>query len=126
MIDKSLKYLETHEWAKLESDGTVTVGISDIAYHQLGDIVFIELPAEGRQVAQNESFGVIESVKAASDIYAPVSGQIVEVNKPLEDNVDNLASDAYGNWLVKIKPSDPLEYDNLLDADKYAETAQTD
>ena len=126
MIDKNLKYLESHEWAKLESDGTVTVGISDIAYSQLGDIVFIELPAPGLAVVQNQSFGVIESVKAASDIFAPVSGEIIEVNKPLEEAVDTLADDAYGNWMVKIKPANPAEYDALLDAEKYAQIAEHD
>ena len=123
MIDKSLKYLATHEWAKLE-DGVVIVGLSDIAYKELGDIVFLELPEEGKAVKKEESFGVIESVKAAADMYAPVSGEIVEVNKEMEDAVDDLASDAYGNWLIKIKPADTAEYESLLDADKYEEMAE--
>ena len=126
MIDKSARYTESHEWAKLE-DGVVTVGLSDPAYEQLGDIVFLELPEVGAAVTKGDSFGVIESVKAASDVYAPVSGEIVEVNKGAEDDVDNLAADAYGaSWFIKIKVADSAEYDSLLNADKYAEIADTE
>lgn len=123
MIDKNVKYLATHEWAKLE-DGVVIVGLSDVAYKELGDIVFLELPEEGREIKKEESFGVIESVKAASDMYAPVSGKIVEVNKEMEEAVDDLASDAYNNWLIKIAPADAGEYDSLWDADKYEEVSE--
>ena len=126
MIDKNAKYAESHEWAKLQ-DGIVTVGLSDPAYEQLGDIVFLELPEAGITATKGESFGVIESVKAASDMYAPVSGEIIEVNKDAENDVDNLSADAYGaSWFIKIKISDSAEYDAMLDADKYAEIADTE
>jgi len=124
MIEKGLKYTETHEWARVEDD-IVTVGLSDVAFELLGDIVYVELPELGQSVTKSEPFGVIESVKAASDMYAPVSGEIVETNKEVEENFDVFKTQAYSDgWMIKIKMSDPAELDTLLDADKYKEIAE--
>lgn len=119
MIDKDLRYAQTHEWARLEDDG-VTVGLSAYAIEQLGDIVYIELPAVGDELVKGESFGVIESVKAASDMCSPVSGKVTAVNDGIVDEPDILKTDTYGQgWLVKIEPADSDEYQTLLDADAY-------
>ncbi|MCX7841013.1 MAG: glycine cleavage system protein GcvH [Anaerolineae bacterium] len=113
------KYTETHEWARLEGD-VVVVGISDYAQHQLGDVVFVELPNPGKEVEAGKSFGAIESVKAASDVYAPVSGTIVAINDALANQPELVNKDAFGEgWFVKIKPSNPAELDKLLDAVAY-------
>jgi len=118
-----LKYAASHEWARLEGD-IVTVGITDHAQDALGDLVYVELPTVGDQVAAGDEAGVVESVKAASDIYAPVSGEIVEVNEALVDAPEIVNSDAYGaGWLYKIKVSDAGELDKLLSADEYAAQA---
>ncbi len=112
-------YLETHEWAHL-SDGTATIGISDFAQDELGDIVFVELPAEGETVEQDEDFGVIESIKAISDIYAPLSGTVTAVNDALENAPEAVNDDPYGDgWLIEIEVSDAGEVDDLLSADEY-------
>ncbi|WP_040260236.1 MULTISPECIES: glycine cleavage system protein GcvH [Pseudomonas] len=117
-IPADLRYAESHEWARLEDD-TVTVGISDHAQEALGDVVFVELPEVGKQVAAGDQVAVVESVKAASDIYAPVSGEIVEVNESLGDSPESVNGEPYGAWFFKIKPSDKAELDKLLDADGY-------
>ncbi len=119
-IPDDLKYAETHEWAKREADGRVRVGITDFAQEQLGDVVYIELPETGRQVQAGKSCAVIESVKAASDINSPVSGEIVEVNQALADSPELVNQDSYAHWLFSVNPSDPSELDKLSDASGYA------
>ncbi|AKM30469.1 glycine cleavage system protein H [Pandoraea faecigallinarum] len=119
-IPDNLKYTESDEWARLEADGTVTVGITDFAQESLGDIVFVELPEVGRTVAADEPSTVIESVKAAADVHSPVSGEIIEVNAKVPDSPDLINGDAYGNWLFRVKPSNVGELDKLLDAAGYA------
>lgn len=116
-----VKYTKEHEWAKREGD-TVLVGITDYAQEELGDIVFVELPEVGDEIAKDESFGSVESVKTVSDLYAPVSGRIVEVNADLAEGPEVINSDPYGGgWLVKVKMSDPKELDALMDAAAYQE-----
>lgn len=118
-IPGDLKYARTDEWVRLEGD-TATIGISDFAQDQLNDIVFVELPEVGRELKKGESFSVVESVKAASDIYAPISGTITEVNTALQDEPELINSDPYGRgWLIKLKVSDASGMDDLLDADAY-------
>ena len=114
-----LKYAASHEWSRLEADGTVTVGITDHAQEALGDIVFLELPAVGRVVKAREECAVIESVKAASDIYAPVSGEIVAINQAAIDAPEAINSAPYDHWLFRIKPAAADELNALLDADAY-------
>jgi glycine cleavage system H protein len=121
-----LKYTESHEWVKRETDGTVSVGISFYAQEMLGDVVFVENPAVGRKVAKGEECGVIESVKAAADIYAPVSGEIVAANDELGDAPEKLNQDPYDAWMFRIKPSDPGELDGLLDAAAYRNVVEKD
>ncbi|ALO45087.1 glycine cleavage system protein GcvH [Pseudohongiella spirulinae] len=116
-----LKYSATHEWVRVEEDGSVTVGISDHAQDLLGDIVFIELPEEGATVTAKDEMSVVESVKAASDIYAPLSGEVIAVNDDLNDAPETVNSDPYGEgWICRILPSNPAELEDLLDADTYA------
>jgi glycine cleavage system H protein len=116
-----LKYAATHEWVRLEDDGTVTIGITDHAQELLGDIVFIELPEEGAVVNAKDEISVVESVKAASDIYAPVSGEVIAINEDLTDAPETVNSSPYGDgWLCRILPSNPSELEELLDADTYA------
>lgn len=119
MDPASLKYQKTHEWAHLDGD-LVTVGISDFAVAQLTDLVYIELPEVGRSVAAGEPFGEVESVKAVSDLYSPVSGEVVEVNSSLEDALELLSDDAYGaGWIIKIKTTQAGQLDALLDKTAY-------
>ncbi|MAB24263.1 glycine cleavage system protein GcvH [Pseudomonas neustonica] len=119
-IPAELRYASSHEWTRLESDGTVTVGITDHAQDLLGDVVFVECPDVGRQVSAGEECAVVESVKAASDIYAPISGEVIAVNEALTDSPELVNSEPYGAaWFFKIKPSDVSELDKLLDADAY-------
>ncbi|MDO8347162.1 MAG: glycine cleavage system protein GcvH [Rugosibacter sp.] len=118
----NLKYTASHEWIKQEADGTLTIGITDHAQEALGDIVFLELPGVGRSVKVGEACAVVESVKAASDIYAPVSGEIIEANQAAADTPESINADAWANWLFRIKPANPAELDALLDADAYAAT----
>ena len=121
-IPAELKYAATHEWARLEEDGTVTVGISDHAQNALGDVVYIEAPEMGLTVAAQEEAGVVESVKAASDIYAPVGGTVCAVNETLVDVPETVNQDPYGDgWFFKLTPTDPADLDELLDAEGYAE-----
>lgn len=120
-IPGDLKYAKSHEWAKAEADGTVLVGISDHAQSALGDLVFVEVPEPGRTVAVGEACAVVESVKAASDVYAPVAGEIVESNPALADTPETLNDDPYGKgWMFRIKPSNAADLSALLDAAGYA------
>ena len=121
MIPKELKYLETHEWAGQQEDSDIiTVGLTDYAIEQLGDIVFLELHEVGNKVVKESEFCTIESVKAASDLYAPVSGEIVEVNEGLTENLELFKTDPYGQaWIVKIKADDLAELESLLSAEDY-------
>ena len=115
-----LKYASSHEWARLEDDGTVTVGISDHAQGALGDVVFVELPELGTILAAGDEAGVVESVKAASDIYAPVGGEVIEVNTALEDEPEMVNAEPYNEgWFFKLQPSDTDELDALLSAGEY-------
>ncbi len=117
------RYQESHEWA-LETDGVVRVGITDFAQDELGDIVFVELPDEGDEVTQDEAFGVIESIKAVSDLYAPVSGEVVAINEDLFDAPELVNDDPFGDgWMLEIDPSDESELENLLSPSAYEEQA---
>ena len=118
-IPEDCRYLATHEWARPE-DGTVRVGISDFAQDELGDVVFVELPDEGTEITADEEFGVIESIKAVSDLYAPVSGTVVAVNEELFDRPELVNEDPYGDgWMLEIEPTDESELDDLLDGEAY-------
>jgi len=121
---QELKYTKTHEWVRIEPDGTVWTGITDFAQEALGDIVFVEFPKVGAKVKAGEAVGVVESVKAASDVYAPLSGEIVAVNDGIPDHWETINQDAFAAWLYKLKPSDPDEVKALLDAARYAATAE--
>ncbi|WP_458369003.1 glycine cleavage system protein GcvH [Pseudomonas mandelii] len=118
-IPADLRFAESHEWARLETDGTVTVGISDHAQEALGDVVFVELTEVGKVFAAGDVAGVVESVKAASDIYSPIGGEVTAVNDALGDSPESLNSDPYSAWIFKLKPSDKAELDKLLDAAGY-------
>ena len=119
-IPADLKYVASHEWLKLEDDGIITVGITDHAQDLLGDVVFVELPEVGRTVSANEEIAVVESVKAASDVYAPIAGEIVEINDELVDSPELANEDPYGKaWFFKIKPTNVADYDDLLSAEEY-------
>jgi glycine cleavage system H protein len=118
-IPADLKYTESHEWVRAEADGTVTVGITEYAQDALGDIVFVELPKVGKSYTAGDDAAVVESVKAASDIYAPVSGEVVAVNDAVADTPESINADAYSAWLFKLKPSDPNAINGLLDAAAY-------
>lgn len=126
-IPTELKYASSHEWARLEEDGTVTVGISDHAQQALGDVVYVEHPEVGQTVSAGAETGVVESVKAASDIYAPVSGTITGVNEALEDAPETVNQDPYGDgWFFKIEPDDSSQLEDLLDAAAYGEVCEAD
>ncbi|MEC5386663.1 glycine cleavage system protein GcvH [Uliginosibacterium sp. H3] len=118
-VPANLRYTESHEWVRKEPDGTVTIGITDHAQNALGDIVFLELPEAGREVAAREEIAVVESVKAASDIYAPVAGEVVAANSDAIDAPESVNTDAYATWLFKIKPANLDDIDALLTADGY-------
>jgi len=115
----NLKYTESHEWIRTESDGTITVGITDHAQDALGDLVFIELPEVGRKLAAEEACAVVESVKAASDVYAPAAGEVVAVNEAVVDAPGDLNKDPYAAWLFRIKPAAGFDAGKLLDAAAY-------
>jgi glycine cleavage system H protein len=126
-IPAELRYAKTHEWARHEEDGTVTVGISDHAQDALGDVVYVELPEVGQGVNAGEEAGVVESVKAASDIYSPVGGTVIAVNEVLEDAPETVNQDAYGDgWFFKLQITDSGELEELLDADGYAELCESE
>jgi glycine cleavage system H protein len=118
-VPAQLKYTESHEWIRSEADGTLTIGITDHAQEALGDLVFVELPAVGRKVAAREACAVVESVKAASDVYAPVAGEIVAVNQEVVDAPEKVNADAYANWFYKLKPANAADLGRLLDAAAY-------
>jgi len=118
-IPTDLKYTDSHEWVRRESDGTVTVGITDHAQEALGDLVYIELPEVGKHFAARKEFIVVESVKAASDVYAPVAGTITAINETLKDAPETLNSDAYTAWLIKMKPDNPADVEELLTGPAY-------
>lgn len=122
-IHQDLKYTETHEWVRQEADGSLTIGITDHAQEALGDLVYIELPEVGRHVTARQEFIVVESVKAASDVYAPVSGTVTEVNEDLAAAPESLNQDAYAAWLVRLRPDNPADVDALLDAAGYLAAA---
>jgi glycine cleavage system H protein len=117
---KELRYTKTHEWVRKESDGTVSVGITDHAQELLGDMVYVELPDAGRKVEKDKECAVVESVKAASDVYAPVGGEIVAVNQAVVDSPETVNKDPYGaGWMFRMRPADMGDVDNLLDAAAY-------
>ena len=122
-LPNELRYTASHEWVRRESDGSVSVGITDHAQEQLGDIVFVEAPQAGRKVAAGESVGVVESVKAASDIYAPVAGEVVAVNADLGAAPEKVNEDAYSAWMYRIKPANSADVDKLMDAAAYEKSA---
>jgi glycine cleavage system H protein len=122
-LPQDLRYTASHEWVKRESDGSVSVGITDHAQEQLGDIVFVEAPKPGRKVSAAEAVGVVESVKAASDIYAPIAGEIVAANVELAAAPEKVNEDAFAAWIFRIKPANPADIDGLLDAAAYEKTA---
>ena len=124
-IPNNLKYLDSHEWARVESDGTVTVGISDHAQGALGDLVFVEVPDIGRALTKGGAAAVVESVKAASDVYSPVSGEVIARNEELSATPELVNSDPYGaGWLFKVKPSNNSELGSLLDAQAYQKVVE--
>jgi glycine cleavage system H protein len=124
-IPNNLKYLDSHEWARLESDGTVTVGISDHAQSSLGDLVFVEVPEVGKTLSKGGAAAVVESVKAASDVYSPVSGEVVAANEALGASPELVNQDPYGaGWLFKLKPSNTGELAQLLDAQAYEKVVE--
>jgi glycine cleavage system H protein len=118
-IPADLKYTKSHEWARLEADGSVTVGITHHAQELLGDMVFVENPVAGRKLTQGEECAVVESVKAASDVYAPIAGEVIAANGDVESAPESINQDAYAAWLFKIKPDNAADLDALLDAAAY-------
>lgn len=125
-IPDNLKYTDSHQWVRMEADGTVTVGITDYAQEQLGDVVFVQHPEIGRKVAQGETCAVVESVKAASDIPAPVAGDIVAVNPAVADAPEQLNRKPYEAWLFRMKPADAAAIATLLDAAAYSKAVTSD
>ena len=125
-IPAELKYSESHEWIRMEPDGSVTIGITHHAQDLLGDIVFVENPVVGRKVQKGEECGVVESVKAASDIYAPLSGEVTAANDELSVAPEKINADAYGSWMFRLKPAHPAELSCLLDATAYAKLVQAE
>ncbi len=121
-IPTDLRYMSSHEWIRVESDGTAYVGISDHAQNAMGDLVYVELPDVGDTINAGDEVGVVESVKAASDIYSPVTGEIIAINEALTDSPEQVNSDPYGDgWLYRIKIADPEELEDLMSAEEYAE-----
>jgi len=118
-VPEGLKYADTHEWLRAEGDGTVTIGITDHAQAALGDLVYIDLPAAGRTVGAGEACAVVESVKAASDVYAPIAGEIVASNASLAGTPEAVNEDAYAAWLFRLRPADPSALSSFMDADAY-------
>jgi len=119
-VMEGLYYAESHEYVKVEGEFGY-VGITDYAQHELGNVVYVDMPEVDDEVTAGEEFGAVESVKAASDLLSPVNGTVVEVNEDLEDQPEKINEDAFGNWIIKVKLSDPSELDNLMDAKAYAE-----
>ncbi|MGK9066941.1 glycine cleavage system protein GcvH [Stutzerimonas chloritidismutans] len=125
-IPSDLRYAASHEWARLEADGTVSVGISDHAQEALGDVVYVELPEVGQQLGAGQQAGVVESVKAASDIYAPISGEVVAINEQLTDAPEKVNGEPYGSWFFRVQPNDTAELDKLLDVEGYKAACNAD
>lgn len=126
-IPGELKYTKSHEWVRINDDGSVTVGISDSAQDQLGDMVFVEVPEVGQSVSAGDACAVVESVKAASDVYAPIAGDIVEVNEGLADSPETVNSDAYGEgWLFRMQPGNAGDLDGLMDGGAYGEFLESE
>ncbi|PSW06586.1 glycine cleavage system protein GcvH [Photobacterium lipolyticum] len=124
-MEKTLKFAESHEWVRDNGDGTITMGISDHAQGLLGDVVFVDLPEVGDSTEAGETFSLVESVKAASDIYSPVTGEIVEINEDLEDSPELINDEPYeGGWIAKIKITDVEDLAKLIDGEKYLETIE--
>lgn len=120
---ENLRYADSHEWVLVEGD-IATVGITDYAQHALGNIVYVDMPEVGDEVTAGEEFGAVESVKAASDLISPISGEVVEINEALEDSPELINEDAFANWIMKVKISDAAEADALLDAAAYAKLCE--
>lgn len=126
-VPLELSYTQTHEWVRVEEDGTLVVGITDHAQSQLGELVFADLPQVGSEVHAMDDVGIVESVKATSDVYSPVSGKIIEINEDLEEAPTLVNSDPYGDgWLFKLDPRDPDELSDLLDAENYSQYMEED
>ncbi len=126
-VPSELRYLPSHEWARLEEDGTVTVGITDHAQTALGDVVYVELPEMDVALEAGDEAGVVESVKAASDIYAPIGGTVIAVNAALEDGPEMVNEDPYGEgWFYRLEPNDVADLDGLLDSDAYSEVCESE
>ena len=125
-IPADLKYTPSHEWVRVEADGTLTVGITHHAQDLLGDMVFIENPAPGRTLAKGEECAVVESVKAASDVYAPVAGEVIAANGDVESSPESVNQDAYAAWMFKLKPTNPADVDALLDAAAYQKLVESE
>ncbi len=126
-IPGELKYLSSHEWVRVEADGTATIGITDHAQDLLGDVVFVELPEVGSELNAGEEAGVVESVKAASDIYSPISGEVIAINEGLEESPDLVNSEPYDEgWFFKVKLADQSELETLLDAEAYANVCEAE
>ncbi|GIA46892.1 glycine cleavage system H protein [Vibrio cholerae] len=126
-MDKTLKFTESHEWVRDNGDGTVTIGISEHAQEMLGDVVFVELPEIDAEIDAGDSFSLVESVKAASDIYAPVTGVVIKVNEDLQNSPELINEEPYdGGWIVKVKMSDPDELKDLKDAEEYLASIEED
>ena len=124
-VPAELKYTASHEWVRKEADGAVTIGITDFAQEALGDVVFVELPEVGRKVAAEEACAVVESVKAASDIYAPIAGVVTATNDALKDAPEGINADAYAAWMFRIKPDDAGALNTLLTAEAYKQNVAT-
>ena len=122
-VIEGLLYSESHEWVKVEGDLAI-IGVSDFAQAEMGDITYVDLPSEGDEVEAGEEFGALESVKASSELYSPVSGTVEAVNEELESAPEKVNEDAYGAWIIKVRMSDPSELDNLMDAAAYAKIAE--
>jgi glycine cleavage system H protein len=122
----NLKYTKSHEWVRLEDDGTATIGITQHAQELLGDMVFVETPNVGRKLKRGEECAVVESVKAAADVYAPISGEVIAINPELESTPEKINQDAYSAWLFKLKPENASELNNLLDYAEYQKILEAD
>lgn len=126
IIPNNLKYTKSHEWVRLEDDGTVTIGITQHAQELLGDMVFVETPDAGRKLKQGEECAVVESVKAAADVYAPIAGEVTAVNPDLESAPEKINQDAYAAWLFKLKPVNAADLNDLLDAASYQKLLESE
>ncbi len=124
-VKEDVRYAESHEWVSVDGD-IATIGISDYAQHALGDIVYVDMPEEGDEMEAGEVFGAVESVKAASDLICPVSGEVVEVNEVLEDSPELINKDAFDTWIIKVRMSNPDEVNALLDAEAYAKLCENE